>query len=111
MRQPTNDFRIDPFQSITGKAIAAPKMTPEMSAHHAKFNANQVIYSAYNFCGKACLNLGAAKMSDAEQVCLDGCKASYMSSLKLLNAEEGKFNGLLKDIQLNGGDIYEARDI
>ena len=111
MRQPTNDFREDPFKSKVGVGIPDPVMTPELAAHRSKFSANQAVFAAYNFCGKACLNLGTAKMGDAETACLEGCKSSYLGGIKLLSQEESTFRGFLSQIKTTGGDIYEARDI
>ena len=82
-----------------------------MLAHQQAYLDNKTTLAAHNYCAKHCLDLSSAGASDAEGSCLSSCVKQYASSMSMLMSQQENFQAMLKDIKLNGGDIYAARDI
>ena len=112
MRQPTTEFHQDPFKIFKVTPVDDPDNTPQNQAYIAQFGKNMILKKSYNFCSAKCIDLSVGgKMADAEQSCMQQCVNKYYDSMKLYGQEFTSYNNTLAQIKLNGGDVYESRDI
>ena len=84
MRQPTDDFRINPFDEYESEAIASPNMTPVLIAHQKHYTLNRLMLQSHTYCSKHCFDLSSSKVNDAENNCLKSCVSSYSSAMNML---------------------------
>ena len=106
MRQPTHDFHVDPHKQVGTFTIGAPNPNGPIMAFHSTWVHNAIVSKSHAFCGKTCMNLSTPTLDKGEEQCLDQCLTKYGNALELLNNERSTFSATLKDIELNGGDIY-----
>ena len=57
MRQPLNDFRVDPFKPHTSAEIELPQLSDKLLAHKKKYTYNLAVFSSHKFCSKTCFDL------------------------------------------------------
>ena len=72
---------------------------------------NAKVTAFHHYCAKKCLNLNSAKMADVESSCLESCVGRYKFAIGVWNDERDVFKQTLAEVRLNGGDVYDARDI
>ena len=70
MRQPINDFHVDPFRPIGTQYIPKPDANSSVMLNHKNWCFNTMVHKSHGFCGKKCLDLSTAKVSDQEDTCL-----------------------------------------
>lgn len=68
MRQIGEDFRQDPFKSVTGEAVGMPKVDAATAAYLDQWKRNTFLKVTYQQCSNAAgLDLSKATMSDMEK--------------------------------------------
>ena len=78
MRQPGNEFKIDPFQAIGSEEIPALAMSGAFQADHQHWATNTAIVRQHKFCANICVNFkGLGGLQKIEQSCLDTCFSKY----------------------------------
>ncbi len=59
MRQPGNEFKIDPFKTIGTSEIQAPVIGGAFARDHQNWLSNQLIVRQHKFCANLCVNFTA----------------------------------------------------
>lgn len=111
MRQPGDDFRIDPFKVETPTAIPGANLDGALAAKYSQFQHNTLNTIMFKFCGNKCYNLGVGAVGDSEAVCMTQCTAKFGQAMSAFESEKQSLKATLADIKLTGGNVYEARDI
>lgn len=112
MRQPGNEFRVDPYKAQGSQEIPAAVLPPTFQKDHQKWAFNTQIARQHNFCGKICVNFsGLGGIQQKEQACLESCIAKYNQAFGSFIEEKNHFLSSLSDLALRGEDKYVARDI
>lgn len=112
MRQPGNEFKVDPFKVIATEEIPAPVLSGQILKDHQHWAANTVLARQHKFCANVCLNFKkAGGIQKDEEACLDSCFTKYSQALGYFQQEKNHFMSSLADIALRGEDKYHSRDI
>ena len=111
MRQPGNEFKIDPFQAIGTAEIPAPTLPASLLKDHQRWATNAFLARQHGFCGKVCVSLSAATLSKDEESCLHTCFSKYSVAMNTLQEEKAHFASTLEDLALRGEDKFAARGI
>jgi biotin carboxylase len=74
MRQITDEYRIDPFKSISTASIDQPILTDDQLAVHRKWEKITFLSLAHKFCAtNTKFNLSSAKLSADEKSSFKNC--------------------------------------
>ena len=111
MRHPTDDFRYDPYAETQFAKVPERSANSPMMANKDHYLKTKTALFGHKFCTQHCFDLSQAKTSQEESSCLSSCVSQYSSSMKMLMSQQVQFENMLKDLKLNGRDIFEARDI
>lgn len=113
MRQPGNEFKIDPFKAIGTEAIPAPQINgTAFQKDHEKWATNTAIARQHGFCGNLCVNFkGLGGLQKDEEACINSCFKKYSSAFHTFQEEKQHFLGSLSELALRGEDKYVAREI
>jgi hypothetical protein len=99
MRQPRDEFRTKPHESIGTAALGTPKWSAEQLGDHRAWSVNQLATQAHHYCVKnAGYNLSSASLSKEEEVAFGNCLKLYAQSFQLFNKEKSVFNRGLEEI-------------
>ncbi len=89
MRQITDEYRIDPFKSISTAPIAEPELNQKQALVHKRWQRNTFLSQAYKYCASnTSYNLSSATVSSDEQSNFKNCLKTYQASFKLYLKEK-----------------------
>lgn len=112
MRQPGNEFRVDPYKAIGTEAIPVPELPPSFAKDHQRWANNAYIARQHNFCAKQCVSfLVPGSLQKEEETCLQTCFKKYSSAMNSLLDEKNLFVAQIEDLTARGQDKYAARGI
>ena len=78
MRQPGNEFKIDPFKAIGTIEIPAPVIPAHFQKDHERWAIDTILARQHKFCANICVNFkGLGGLQKIEQSCLDTCFSKY----------------------------------
>lgn len=92
MRQPGQDFNIDPFQPIKLDEVEAPVLPPTFMKDHERWLHNTALTKSYKFCGGLCINFKTGSSIAAnEEACMKTCINKYQSAYTSFQKEKTLF--------------------
>ena len=111
MRQPGDDFRIDPFKVITPTAIPGADIDGTLASRYGHFKHNTLNSVMFKFCSGKCYNLSSGSVDDVEATCMSQCTTKFGQAMSAFESEKSSIKATLAEIKTTGGSVYEARDI
>ena len=114
MRQPGNEFKIDPYKAIGTVEMPNPILQGTFAKDHEHWQNNTSIARQHRFCGNLCVNFkvgGASGLGKDEQSCIESCFSKYGSAFNFMQQEKSHFLGSLSETVKFGGDKYAERAI
>lgn len=112
MRQPGNEFKIDPFKAIGTEEMPAPVLSGQFAKDHAHWVSNTSIARQHKFCATLCVNFKAAGgLGKDEQACMDTCFSKFGAAFSAFQEEKQHYLSSLADVALRGEDRYASREI
>lgn len=107
MRQPTNDFKTRPKESIGTEALPNPNMNDQQRSDFNSWAQNTYASQAHKWCvANSGFNLSSAELSQDERVAFSNCLKKYSQSFGLFHREKNIFQNTIDEITKQGGDIY-----
>ena len=88
MRQPTEDFRYDPFKVIRPTPMGGADIQGKYANHFGQFKSNTFNSAILKFCSGKCYNLGAAAVENSEADCMNQCTSKYSQAMNSFEAEK-----------------------
>eukprot|EP00356_Strombidium_inclinatum_P011539 CAMPEP_0170482274 /NCGR_PEP_ID=MMETSP0208-20121228/2372_1 /TAXON_ID=197538 /ORGANISM="Strombidium inclinatum, Strain S3" /LENGTH=111 /DNA_ID=CAMNT_0010755101 /DNA_START=6 /DNA_END=341 /DNA_ORIENTATION=- len=111
MRSPTEDYHIDPFKNISAVMMPTPDLNGPAGKQLNTFLTHTLVSKSHKFCAAKCTSLDTAKFNSEEVQCMQGCVSKFSDAYNMLQDDRKTLLGQLSQIQLEGGDKYEARAI
>jgi hypothetical protein len=112
MRQPGNEFKIDPFKAIGTVEMPAPILEGTFQKDHQHWQNNTSIARQHKFCAALCVNFKAGSgIGKEEQSCVETCFSKYGQAFNFLQQEKNHLVNNLNETVRLGGDIYASRSI
>lgn len=113
MRQPGNEFKIDPFKAIGTESVPAPQILgTAFQKDHEKWATNAALARQHAFCANLCVNFKAAGgLQKEEEACVNNCFSKYANAFGAFQEEKKHFLASLSELALRGEDKYAAREI
>lgn len=112
MRQPGNEFKIDPFKAVGTVEVPAPVIPSGFQEDHKRWVVSTALARQHKFCANVCLNFTAAGgVQASEQACLQSCFTKYSQAFDRFQEEKTHFFASLADLTARGEDKYAAREI
>ena len=106
MRQISNEFAIDPTQSITVDTAEMPQLTAEEEQQLQNWMHTKTVTMAHSYCLKKVQFLSGAK-ADGEVISqFNNCLGKYSQSWGVYNQERQLFVARIQGQQERGEDIY-----
>ena len=107
MRQIIDDFRVDPYKSISTVAIGSPELNAKQAQDHQAWMRNQYAQSAHRWCTKnAGFNLSKATISETEERSFSNCLNKYQASFGIFTQEKSRFQQTAAELVKNGEDRF-----
>ena len=89
MRQPGNEFKIDPFKAISTEEIPAPIISGAFAKDHQRWITNAALSSQHKFCANMCVNFkSAGGLQKEEQSCIETCFSKYGAAFSAFQEEK-----------------------
>ncbi|CDW81794.1 UNKNOWN [Stylonychia lemnae] len=112
MRQPGQEFRVDPSKSTVFEVGTLPQLPWEVQQESERYLSNNSIMKQHKFCANLCINFKTgSELLREEQNCMQTCFSKYQSAMDSYYNERNIFQSQLADLKARGLDVYEARDI
>ena len=103
MRQFTDEFRPNPFESIRTRAIADPDMTDNDEQIFKVWFRNKNVEMAHKWCvPQSNINLSSSKFSDAENQRLQNCLGKYHAAQLVFEEERNLFARRIQELEERG---------
>ena len=113
MRQPGNEFKIDPTKAIGTIEMPAPVLQGTFQKDHQHWQTNTSISRQHRFCGNLCVNfkVGGTALGKDEQSCIESCFSKYGTAFNFFQQEKSHFMTSMNETVKFGGDVYAQRSI
>ena len=111
MRQPGDDFRIDPFKVITPTVIPGANIEGQLASQYGHYKHNTLNTIMMKYCSGKCYNLSSSAVDNSEAACMSQCSTKFGQAMMAFESEKNSIKATLAEIKQTGGNVYEARDI
>ena len=111
MREIGDEFRQNPHLDTKVEVVGPPTQNAFYIAYEKNYLKNKTVLASHTYCANQCLDLNLSKTSGNEETCFKSCVTQFGSSMQMMLAQQKQFEDMIGDIKLNGGNVYEARDI
>ncbi len=111
MRSPVDDYHIDPFKNINASMLPTPDLSGPAGQKLNTFLTHTLVAQSHKFCSAQCTTLNTAKFSSEEVKCMQGCVSKFSDAYNLLQDNRKNLLADLVQVELQGGNKYDARAI
>ena len=111
MRQPGDDFRVNPFEAIRPKPVGNADVEGALANQFSHIKNNTYNSLMLKYCGGKCYNLGGSSVNNEEGECMNQCQSKYSQAMSSFEAEKKNIQSIIGQIKSTGGNVYDARDI
>ena len=92
MRQPGNEFKIDPFKAIGTIEIPAPVIPAHFQKDHERWAIDTILARQHKFCANLCVNFTSTDgINESEKACFKTCSSKFSTAFKTFGEEQDHF--------------------